>query len=72
MLETTIAGLAAQDRQLEAVEDGLAQALAENTELTIQIRQLVQVVHDKLAAAGGPPESLADGDAAEQPEAARP
>jgi low affinity Fe/Cu permease len=49
-LETTIAGLAAHGRQLDAVEDRLAQALAENTDLTVQIHKLVQVVNDKLTA----------------------
>jgi low affinity Fe/Cu permease len=59
-LETTIAGLAAQGRQLEAVEDGLALALAENTALTLEIHKLVQVVHDKLSTAGEPHDGVPD------------
>jgi hypothetical protein len=55
-LEATISGIADQGRQLKAVEDGLARALAENTELTVEIHRLVQVVNDKLTAAGPPPQ----------------
>jgi low affinity Fe/Cu permease len=41
-LDRTLAAIAAQEKQIGDVEDGLAQSLASNTALTEQVRQLLE------------------------------
>lgn len=44
-LQRTLAAISAQEQKISEVEDGLAQALASNTELTAEVHRLVTELH---------------------------
>jgi low affinity Fe/Cu permease len=54
-LETTLAKISEQDDQITVVEDRLAEALRQNTELTKEVHELTKVIHHAVCTSAGDP-----------------
>jgi low affinity Fe/Cu permease len=65
-LENTLAGIGAQGRKISEVEDKLTDALAANTELTRQVRDLTVEVHALVSAMAPKPVRAAGGHVSEE------